>query len=148
MGKSTLPYETTTVSVGASQESIEKLLEKHGITKTQWTSDKETLVQLAFIYESSGRKIAFRIAIPYLTKKVGRNKEEVRVLRESTMRMLFYFIKSKLEAIKFGIESIEEAFLAHIIVDSNRTLKDVYLSQLPQFNVQFLPESSTGDEGK
>jgi hypothetical protein len=114
-----LPYERTAVSVEKSQRGINDLLYKYGVTQIAWASEKDVFLQLMFVIPKGDLKIPVRIRLPFLTK-------------EASYRMLFYYIKAKLEGVRYGIEAIEEAFMPHIAIDGKRTLKDIYINQLPK----------------
>jgi hypothetical protein len=124
-----LPYERTAVSVEKSQRGINDLLYKYGVTQIAWASEKDVFLQLMFVIPKGDLKIPVRIRLPFLTKPI---RTGTKLLPEASYRMLFYYIKAKLEGVRYGIEAIEEAFMPHIAIDGKRTLKDIYINQLPK----------------
>jgi hypothetical protein len=124
-----LPYERTAVSVEKSQRGINDLLYKYNVTKISWASEKDVFLQLIFVIPKGDFDIPVRIRLPFLTKPTRTGSKQ---LPEASYRMLYYYIKAKLEAVRYGIEAIEEAFMPHIAIDNKRTLKDVVIDQLPK----------------
>lgn len=133
-----LPYEMTTVSIERSIKQINDLLYKYDVTKISWGSEKDKFFILIFaIPKENGRFIPIRIKMDLLYKQT---RNGTKPLPEATYRMAFYYIKSKLEAVRFGLESMEETFMPNIIIDSNRTFKDIAFKQLPKYDPKMLHE--------
>lgn len=137
--KNRIPYQGTQVSVEKSKAAIDTLLEKYNVQDVIWASRRGEFLVLGFVIEKADRgthrHIPIRIKLPLLVRhyRDGRSNPDV-PQPKATYRLLFYFIKAKLEAVESGLETIEESFMPHIVVDGKRTLKDVYLNQLPAVN--------------
>lgn len=124
-----MPYETTKVSIEKSQKDINELLEKYGVTKRVWASETNKFISLSFIIKKNNIEIPINVRINLITKKTSRTGK---MLPEATYRLLYYYIKSRLEFVSYGLETLEEAFMSHIAIDPSRTLKDIILDQLPK----------------
>lgn len=119
--------ESTTVSVAKTKGEIEDILVRHGADRFFSASEDGRAV---VGFELSNRRMQFSLALPLFkefllyTDQWGRQKErdavKQRALWEqacrSQWRSLFLTIKAKLVSVECGVETIEEAFLAHIIV--------------------------------
>jgi hypothetical protein len=135
MRKKSIPYRETSVSVERSQNRINELLYNYEIKRIAWASEKDTFLMLRFVIpKNNNNGIPVKIKLTLLQDKKGK------LLPEATYRMLYYYVKSKLEAVKYGMESIEESFMANIMVDSSRQFKDIAFQQLPKFDQKLLEE--------
>ncbi len=104
------PYYTTTKSVEATQADIQHLLYKHGAQGTRWTEVPDQLLyQVEFLYPVEDRLLTFRIKPTILKKKDGSPHPE------ATMRLVYWWLKTKLEAITYGLRSVTEEFLAEAV---------------------------------
>ncbi len=105
------PYAATTkVTPEKTQLEIRALVRKHGATSFGAVEDKGQAV-VAFRFQD--RSIRFYLPLPTnLTQQQTRSR----------WRNLFLAIKAKLESIASGIETFDEAFLAHIVMPDG----DVY----------------------
>lgn len=119
-----MPYKTTTVSKHRTKGDIDGLLYDQGIEKIQWTQlgDQTTLV-FAMDVEVMGveRMLAFKFTPPriYVNKRKtvrGKGRVIVKEHQENTSWRLFYWhLKSKLEAVKYGLASAETELMSNII---------------------------------
>jgi len=118
----TLPYKNTTISKGKTYGEIIGLLETHEIKDYQWTRFQET-DQLAFpiTIERNGAEISFlvKLTVPklYYLKRVGRGRNSPKknvYLEEVSWRIFWWHLKSKLEAIKYGISDEIREFMYNI----------------------------------
>ena len=118
---SNLPYKNTKVSAEHSKADIEHLLKINGIKDIQWTT-LEGRTELKFLWNVTvkgvEKKIAFGFSPPTIerqTRKVGYGL--VKITDENiAFRVLFHYLKSKLEAVKFGLETLEQEFMSHILM--------------------------------
>jgi len=95
-------YKTTTVPVSRSQEAIRKLLVKYGVIGCQFTENFETGdVTLRFVKEIEETPRTVRISLTTESNE------------KQAYRALYYWMKSQLEAVDFGLLSFEHVFLAH-----------------------------------
>ena len=123
--------QNTSVSVSKTRGEIDALLRSHLATAIM-TGDRDGQAFIAF--EMCDRRFQFRLELPLLKDYAvhvtpgGREKEcspqQQFALHEqasrSRWRALFLAIKSKLVSVEAGIETMEEAFLAQIVVPGRR----------------------------
>lgn len=121
------PYAGTQVDAYNSQVKITKLLESFGIEGVQWTTlFREGKVELRFPIETEidGVKKNFMVKLqpPSLKEKhrtydpvKGRHVVEEAPNWSQSMRLLYWYVKSKIEAIAYGLVSAEEEFLSDIV---------------------------------
>lgn len=162
---SNLPYNNTTISVDQTQSEIQSMLKEFGVKGIRWTAEENVmngteLPTLEFLVSSEIKGVAKDIGIEVkpvlLSKVVGREHIETPA-PEQSMRLLYWWLKAKLEAVKFGLESIEHVLLSNVIVklpDGGTTTIGESVSeqlQLPNVNVnKILPSFKilTDDEEK
>lgn len=119
-----IPYEHTTIPPERTKGEIEKLLKDHGISDIQWTTYKgDTILRFLWHLTIKGieKEIMFEFKPPIIdTKKMiqtkyGRTKATVQ-LEATAYRLLYWYLKNKLEAVQFGLQSIEKEFLSQAVV--------------------------------
>jgi hypothetical protein len=126
MTKKNVPYYNTQISPEQTKANIEKLLREHGIRDTQWTT-YHGQTSLKFIWKVTvkgvEKEIAFGftpsiILIPRRQYSSRLNKyEKVQIPHEAmSYRLLWWYLKVKLEAVEYGLESVEKEFMSHILV--------------------------------
>ena len=117
-----LPYKTTIITKGKTYGEIVGLLETHGIKDYQWTRYQET-DQLAFPIHIERQDIqqAFmvKLTVPrlYYPKRVGKGRtspKKMTYLENVSWRIFWWHLKSKLEAIEFGISDQVKEFMYNI----------------------------------
>ena len=108
------PYQDTTVSVASTQQALITLLEKRGIHATRWTTYPD-LVRFEFQPKKQG--IAYRIEMAVEKGYSARQNEQ---LRRATFRIVYWYVKSKLEAIDAGLADMEREFLPYMITGPER----------------------------
>lgn len=123
----------TSVSIFKTKGEIEALLDKAGATAiVSGSSTTQRLAQVMF--ELKGRRVVFRVrtADPAKFARDGRgsvlgpSKRDVLVEAEDRRlwRCLLLSIKSKLECVESGIETFDEAFLAHVVMPDGSTVAE------------------------
>lgn len=143
----------TSVSVAKSRSEIETLVQKAGGTKFASMSEEKRAVVL---FELADRRVMFELPLPsrdaYAKKKdrwgytsaqtpEKQSKDWEQACR-SKWRALYLTIKAKLVSVEAGVETLEEAFLAHIVVPSSsgavrfselaiKAIQQAYTSGLP-----------------
>jgi hypothetical protein len=124
--------ESTTVSAEQSEMDIKRVLRQHGATTV---ATVETNGRAQVLFEMAARRIKFELALPdrrdpkftHQPVRGGRrsstaaNAAYEQAVRQR-WRALHLVIRARLEAIEAGIESFEEAFLAHIQLPSGETV--------------------------
>jgi len=115
--------ETTSVSVSKTKGEIDALLRKHKATGFGSFEDGS---QALLVFQMQERRIRFTLPLPNQMDKafIMDARGKVRAAHvamaaweqacRSRWRALFLCIKAKLESIESGIETFEDAFLAHI----------------------------------
>lgn len=123
--------KATVVPVGRTQEHIRQALTKHGATGFAFGEDlSRGLVQ----FDMAGRRIRF--ILPYPTRpstnatKVSHKTHE-QTLR-SRWRAMLLAIKAKLECVEIGITTLEQEFMAHIVLPNGETVGDVMTPRIEQ----------------
>jgi hypothetical protein len=123
--------ENTQVSSDRSRAEIERTLRRYGATAFAygWDSEAATLM-----FEITNRRVLFRLPMPNpLDKKLvltptgkARTVKAVEAAYEQAVRQrwraLALVIKAKLEAVAAGITTVEQEFLAHIVLPDGRTV--------------------------
>jgi len=105
--KSTTPYRYTQVRVSASQESIRGLLAKHDTEATRFTFSGEIAV-----VEFVRGKQPYRVT----ANGLGIDNQSDRQI----WRVLYFWLKSKMEAIDFGLMEFETEFLPYAVISDGR----------------------------
>ena len=122
-----IPYEETEIPAARTQGEIISLLYGSGAEATRWSSTKDGDMELEFIFPVKGRKVSFRIRTPLLKDSRGKPKPD------QSARLLWWWLKSQLEAIRYGLVSVEEAFLAQAVASlEGRTVAEILLPRLRQ----------------
>ncbi len=107
----------TKVPISQSKHDIEKELDRYGAEKFGYMVDADAFT-LAF--QADGRHIRINVPTDGLT-----DQQERAIWRASLL-----VIKSKLESIAAGIETFDEAFLAHIVTKTGHTVAESLAPQL------------------
>lgn len=115
--------QSTSVSVSKTKGEIDGLLRKH---RASGFGVFEEQTRAMLVFEMASRRIVFHLPLPnqmdkkfILTGRGQRRTAEASMAAweqacRSRWRALFLCIKAKLESIESGIETFEDAFLAHI----------------------------------
>lgn len=130
-GGSAKAYAGTEVPVGRTQDAIRALLVRHGAEGVQfsevWSRGR---VGFSFATLRDGpagkRPVAVRMDVdlgPQAERVRWSAEQRDRRLRQ-VWRALFYYLKSQLEAVDFGLRAFEDAFLADIVASDGRVLGD------------------------
>jgi hypothetical protein len=127
--------ESTDVPVWKTRAELEELLSRHGATSTAiFTSPERAMIA----FEMNGRRVLMKISLPDLqSKDFTRHKrtgallpaESARARHEAGCRQkwraLHLAVKAKLVSVAEGVESFEEAFMAHVIMSDGQTVSDL-----------------------
>src|SRR4030042_327914 len=108
------PYQDTAVSTGRTQEQLDALLQKRGIHVTRWTAFPD-LIRFEFQPKKEG--IAYRVEIKV---EAGYNARESEQIRRAAYRTLFWYVKSKFEAMDAGLADLEREFMPYMITGPDR----------------------------
>lgn len=122
------PFANTSVDPDKSRAEIDKMLQEFGAEAVNWTTDwKNNRVNLKFLleteFEGVKKKIGIDITPPIFASEhrswnamSGRHERVVAPNWAQSMRLLFWWLKSKLEAVTFGLSSAEQEFLSQVMV--------------------------------
>lgn len=112
----------TKVPVEQTRTEIERTLVRYGADRLAFMSEPGRAI---IVFEAKARRLKFDL--PLLVAKASEN-EASRKTREqavrSKWRALLLCIKAKLEAVESGIETFEEAFLAHVVMPDGKTVAE------------------------
>lgn len=100
----------TTITVDKTKTEINALLRKYKATATA-VFEEDTRAAVAF--QMHERRIMFHLPL---------DKRDAEQKRRTRWRGLLLCIKAKLESVDAGIESFEDAFLAHVMMPDGLTV--------------------------
>lgn len=134
-------YSDTTVSTQKSRADIDKLLTKWGVDGVQWTTLKGERSVVRFQIEHNGAPLMIRLAVDppamapeeqpeWADEDWEPNPKKAAKEARRLHRMLFWYIKSLLEAVDAGILAVDQAFLSHIEGSKGKTVYEVVGEQL------------------
>jgi len=132
--------ERTMVSTDDSLLEIKATLARYGAVGFALV-ERPGLVHVGF--DMKGHAIRFDVKLLPLSdfertpeRRLQRSQKEQIAAHDKAVRQryraLFLVIKAKLESIESGIETFEEAFMAHLVLPSGRTIAEDILPQLPE----------------
>ena len=122
------PYATTSVDPERSQLEINKLLREYGVSGLQWSTRFDlNQVELSFMVEAEiqgvRKQIAIKVSPPIFVAKRrtwNARKGTYEIVHApnwaQSFRMLYFWLKSKLEAVAYGLSTVEKEFLSQVIV--------------------------------
>jgi hypothetical protein len=119
----------TSVAPEKTRAEIERLVMKHGGTTFAYGVEPNAA---QVMFDMRDRRVLFRVQFVPLEKHVSRaaaeRRREQRV--RSRWRALLLVIKAKLEAVDSGVETFEQAFLAHLLIPGKGTVGDRLIPSL------------------
>ena len=137
-------YKQTSVHWGKSQANIGKLLEKHGVHDTRFTflqSRSELICEFNYPTTLEGKDVSLGVRI-LLPIPQAKNQEQA---KNQIHRALFYYLKSKFEALSFGLVEFVQEFMPHLIIfDKSGNSKTLYQIISPQYSKAVI----TGTQGE
>lgn len=132
--------ERTEVTSDRSRAEIERVLRRYGATAFAygWTDSEATVM-----FEMASRRVRFRLPLPNRLDRVfthtpGKGlrrtpeaaEREWEQAQRQRWRALALVIKAKLEAVDAGITTVEQEFLAHIMLPNGSTVGEWTAPQL------------------
>lgn len=123
--------ERTEVSTDRSIAEIQRWLRRFGATAFTYGWDDESA---ALMFEMANRRILFRLPMPnrkdreFTQTPTGKKRTQVAAEQayeqavRQRFRALSLVIKAKLEAVSSGITTLEQEFLAHIVMPDGHTV--------------------------
>lgn len=123
-------YKQTQVNWGKSQAQITKLLESQGVQDVRFTflqSQNSLICEFNYPTELENKKVVVgvRILLP-VPKDDDRARNQIH-------RALFYYLKTKFEALNFGLVEFIQEFMPHLIVFDKGVSKTMYQIISPQY---------------
>ena len=115
--KGKTPYRGTEVPVGRTQEAIRLLLKKYDVRATRFTA-AGVHIAMEFVRHKQGYKIA--------AESLGSDEKSERQI----WRVVFYWLKSKLEAVNFGLMEFETEFLPYALISGGQTVDEAVRPRL------------------
>lgn len=124
---------TTNVAVSKTKGEIDGLLRKH---RAGGFGIFEEATRAMLVFEMADRRIVFHLPLPnqmdkqFIMTERGKTRTADAAMASweqacrSRWRALFLCIKAKLESIESGIESFEDAFLAHIQMPDGHSVSE------------------------
>ena len=119
-----LPYKTTIVTKGKSLGHVIGMLEDHGVVNYRWTKvDRVDLLEFPLKIEKNGVEYPFKVSmtVPRLMypmkPKGSRSRSSPKTmtyLENISWRIFHWYLKSKLDAISYGISDVLEEFMYHV----------------------------------
>lgn len=111
-----MPYAArTSVPEAKTRSEIEQMLHKAKATSVGVFTSTDSA---AIAFEMRDRRIIFKLAMPK-----GDDRKAAQVRRRK-WRALHLSIKAKLTSVEDGIESFEDAFLAHVVMPDGTTVSE------------------------
>lgn len=112
----------TKVSIEASRAELERMLMKYGADRfAQFLTPEKAMV----VFEASDRRLKFDLPLEQVKKPTTtREQRKCDQTNRARWRALLLCIKAKLEAVDSGIETFEEAFLAHVVMPDGQTVAE------------------------
>ena len=119
------PYRGTQVSTEKSQTDVRKLLGKYRCDDIQFTIRGHDLLQLVFARSGElGHMNVYQVkVVPLSADEAGERQ---------AMRMMWWWLKTKLETIEFGIVDFETEMLPYQLVIGEHGHQTVAEAVLPQ----------------
>ena len=153
------PYEKTSADPSRTEMQINKLLSQYGIQKYAWMKDlAQNQVALTFEVEAEieGRKKLLQIKVVPPTFSILRRTWDAEKGSYQKMalpnwaqsyRLLFHWLKAKIEAIAYGLTTVEQEFLSQVIIalpdGSSSTIGAILMERGVLVSGQFALEERT-----
>lgn len=129
----------TDVPVSRSQQEIERALRRYGATAfaSGWDETSATIM-----FEIADRRVRFRLPLPDpddpqiahtangRRRSAAAREQAWEQAQRQSWRALLLVIKAKLEAVEAGITTVEQEFLAHIVLPNGSTVGEWAAPQL------------------
>ena len=130
-----MPYEDSKVTVEKSQRDIKSLLARFDVQATRFTSYPAYTV-LEFVRGTeAGTRTSYRITIqPKLGEKPGLSTSAWDRAERQVWRVVYWWLKAKVEAIEFGLVEFEQDFLPYMLLQGadgrSRTMTEITFDHL------------------
>ncbi len=113
-----MPYDDTFVMVEKSQAQIKRLLERLNVVATRFTSyPAYALLEFVRQEASTERLLPYRITItPRVEDNPRSPQRELERAERQVWRVVYWWLKAKIEAVDFGLLEFEQEFLPHMLL--------------------------------
>lgn len=125
----------TTVNADRTLIDIQSTLRRYGASKFGFTDEGH---RLSVGFEMQNRRFRFTVPLPeigeFKRKKINqhatmpRTNNEMQEAREQAVkqrwRALLLVVKAKLESVESGIETLEQAFMAQLVLPNGQTVSE------------------------
>lgn len=154
------PYKGTRVSYNASKIDIEEMLLEAGAIGLNWKESlysmkREAMPELQFMMNvvRKGDEIKFAVLIkpPMLMKSSGNQYSKKIPDPDASMRLLYWYLKARLEAVRFGLEDIFDAFFSRVVTalpDGTASTLSETVMEHPEVIRKVLPTFTINTEHK
>jgi len=142
------PYMDTEVPYERTKAEIEILLRSYGVKGIRWTSIEGQDDVLEFVVEATVQGVHKQLGIavrpPHIIikKKLHGKLVDTEDINQE-YRLLFHWIKSKIEAVVWGLSTIEKEFLSEILLKlpngQQSTVGAVVVNLMSKDTLQSLP---------
>lgn len=135
-------YQQSSTPVAKSQEDIRRILSKYKADGVQFSEDWKTMtlfVRFLYTIGMTQHAVVFKVPIPkadHISER-GRKRTAIQTQKlqeqyeRGIWRAVFWAIKSRMEAVDFGIETFAEAFLSHFeIPETGQQIGEVLIPRL------------------
>ncbi|MCZ6581613.1 MAG: hypothetical protein O6761_00355 [Thaumarchaeota archaeon] len=110
-------YKGTLVHSSKTMMDVQKLLAKFDIKEKRLTQQGEDNSFFEFIIRKDEKSsLMIKIKIPCIEKEVGRYTKTIEYDEERSFRYFYHYLKALLSAKEAEIYSLEEIFMAHIVM--------------------------------
>ena len=146
------PYSDTSIGYIRSQGDITEMLKEFGATAMRWTETPDSMsgnglpvLEFILTVEIKGMKkeIGIKLEVPMLEKKIGRGyRTKVIPNLNASMRLLYWYLKTRLEASIYGLEDIHETLMSKIMVslpDGSASTMGKVMRDRPEIISDMLP---------
>jgi hypothetical protein len=119
----------TSVPVDRSQGEIRKTLSRYEATGFAYGEQGHVALVM---FEMKGRRIKFVLPLPVkpAPRSSAREFNQYEQTIRTRWRCLALAIKAKLECVETGITTLEQEFLAHVMLPSGQTAGEVMIPQI------------------
>jgi hypothetical protein len=152
------PYGNTNVPYERTKGEIEKLLKSYGVKGIRWTMMEGLDDQLEFIIEADVRGIKRQIGIMinpphiFIKKRKGYGSTVHTENINQEYRLLYHWIKSKIEAVVWGLSLIEKEFLSEIMLSlpdgRHEKVGEIVLNLVGENRLESLPFLGENEQKK
>ena len=118
-------YEDTRVSVAQSKAQIEKLLKKFNVKAMRFTT-YPAVATLEFVRTQGDVILPYRITVKPKLREFARNAgTELDRAERQVWRVVYWWLKAKLEAVEFGLVEFEQDFLPYLLLETEKGVSPV-----------------------